>query len=142
MNEDTAISEEMVLAGARALNEAWRSAMAITGQEGIWESLHQNDRAEYLRQSRVVLTAALSGQVVAAADDWRTDIENAPKDGSEVLLPLEFKARAFWCSDLKTWVLSYPFSVESIRSPTRFQIPKYPRAMILPPAPNRRSADG
>lgn len=55
--------------------------------------------------------------------DWRTDIENAPKDGSDVLFPIEFVARAFWCDDLKRWVLAYPLKMEFVSNPTRFQLP-------------------
>lgn len=56
-------------------------------------------------------------------DDWRADIENAPKDGSDVLFPIEFVGRAYWCSDLKRWVLSYPLHMEYVSHPTRFRLP-------------------
>lgn len=40
--------------------------------------------------------------------NWQT-IETAPKDGTEVLMHIPSEAmRAFWCSDLKRWVLSHP----------------------------------
>lgn len=54
---------------------------------------------------------------------WRTDIENAPRDGSEVLFPIEFVGRAYWCSDLKRWVLSYPLHMEYVSHPTKFMLP-------------------
>jgi len=56
--------------------------------------------------------------------EWRTDIENAPKDGSDVLFPIEFVARAYWCNDLKRWVLAYPLHVECVSHPTRFRLPR------------------
>jgi hypothetical protein len=59
-----------------------------------------------------------------SAEDWRTDIENAPKDGSDVLFPIEFVGRAYWCGDLKRWVLSYPLHMEYISHPTRFRLPR------------------
>lgn len=57
-------------------------------------------------------------------DDWRTDIENAPKDGSEVLFPIEFVGRAFWCSDQKRWVLCFPLHMDYVNAPSRFALPK------------------
>ncbi len=53
---------------------------------------------------------------------WRTDIENAPKDGSDVLFPIEFVGRAYWCKDLKRWVLAYPLHMDCIIHPTRFKL--------------------
>jgi hypothetical protein len=55
--------------------------------------------------------------------EWRTDIENAPKDGSEVLFPIEFTCRAYWCDDLKMWVLVYPLHMELVGHPARFRLP-------------------
>lgn len=54
---------------------------------------------------------------------WRTDIENIPKDGSDVLFPIEFVGRAYWCGDLKRWVLAYPLHMEFVNAPTRFRLP-------------------
>lgn len=53
-------------------------------------------------------------------DNW-FDIEDAPKDGSEVWLQLDTKIRAFWCDDLKRWVLSSPWHMESYHSPKKFK---------------------
>lgn len=61
------------------------------------------------------------------AEQWRTDIENAPKDGSDVLFPIEFIARAYWCKDLERWVLTRPLHMESIYNPAKFRLPKMPR---------------
>lgn len=49
---------------------------------------------------------------------WRTDIESAPKDGSDVLFPIEFVGRAYWCNDLKRWVLTYSLRIEFVSHPT------------------------
>jgi hypothetical protein len=53
---------------------------------------------------------------------WRTDIENAPMDGSTVWFPLETAVAAFWCNDLKRWVLSRPLHLESLIEPKRFRL--------------------
>lgn len=55
---------------------------------------------------------------------WRTDIESAPKDGSDVLFPVEFVGRAFWCDDLKRWVLSWPIRMDYVPHPTRWALPR------------------
>lgn len=40
-------------------------------------------------------------------------IETAPKDGTEIYVPITVSPqRAFWCSDLKRWVLSRPLNME------------------------------
>lgn len=56
--------------------------------------------------------------------EWRTDIENAPKDGSEVLFPVEFVGRAYWDDGLKRWVLVFPIHMDYVNAPSRFAIPK------------------
>ena len=43
--------------------------------------------------------------------------EVLPMDGTEVLLPLVGDVRAYWCSDLKRWVLSKPLHIESLINP-------------------------
>jgi len=51
--------------------------------------------------------------------DWQA-IETAPKDGRDVILKMPFGVngiRAFWCDDLKRWVLRFPLNVESILHP-------------------------
>lgn len=63
-------------------------------------------------------------------DDWRTDIENAPKDGSDVLFPIEFIGRAYWDGELKRWVLAYPIHLDYVNAPSRFQLPKAQRAAL------------
>jgi hypothetical protein len=60
--------------------------------------------------------------------DWRTDIENAPKDGSVVLFPFEVVACAFWSEELKRWVLTRPLQIETLINPQRFK--------LLPPPTN------
>ena len=47
----------------------------------------------------------------------RQPIKTAPKDGTEILLPLECNVRAYWCTELETWVLSSPLHIESIVAP-------------------------
>lgn len=63
-------------------------------------------------------------------DDWRTDIENAPKDGSDVLFPIEFVGRAFWDAEMRRWVLAYPIHLDYVNAPSRFQLPKAQRANL------------
>ena len=48
-------------------------------------------------------------------------IETAPKDGTEILLPLECNVRAYWCPELETWVLSRPLHVETMADPKQWQ---------------------
>jgi hypothetical protein len=60
----------------------------------------------------------------SASEAWRTDIESAPKDGSEVLFPIEIIARAFWCPDQCRWVLTYPVRMDYVTAPSRFALPK------------------
>jgi hypothetical protein len=44
--------------------------------------------------------------------DWHP-IATAPKDGSEIIVQLPGgEARAFWCDDLKAWILSQPIHME------------------------------
>lgn len=48
---------------------------------------------------------------------WQ-DIDSAPKDGREVYLHMPSSSlRAFWCKDLKEWVLSRPMHMETARAP-------------------------
>jgi hypothetical protein len=55
-------------------------------------------------------------------DDWRTDVQNAPQDGCTIIVPIETSVRAFWCRDLRRWVLNTPLHVESVESITRFRL--------------------
>lgn len=57
-------------------------------------------------------------------DDWLDDIENAPKDGSDVLFPIAFIGRAYWDAELNRWVLVYPVHMDYVFAPTRYQLPK------------------
>lgn len=59
---------------------------------------------------------------VADAAGWRP-IESAPKDGTVVRLPLETHVDAFWCRDLKRWVLVHPLDVQSVYSANRWMPP-------------------
>lgn len=44
--------------------------------------------------------------------DWQP-IETAPKDGTEFIVQMPgYNARAFWCNDLKAWILSQPMHLE------------------------------
>jgi hypothetical protein len=54
--------------------------------------------------------------------EWQP-METAPKDGTEVRLALSYPngVPAYWCADLKTWVLSRPLHVESIHRPERWK---------------------
>jgi hypothetical protein len=47
----------------------------------------------------------------------------APKDGTEVTLPLTFPngVRAYWDEDLKYWVLSRPLHIEAIFHPDQWR---------------------
>lgn len=76
--------------------------------------------AKYLETAR----AAIAAQQDVGEADWRTDIENAPKDGSDVLFPIETTGRAFWCEDQKRWVLKYQFKMDYINHPTRWRLPR------------------
>ena len=42
------------------------------------------------------------------------DMTLAPKDGTEIRIPIHWTLPAFWCNDLKRWVLSRPLHVESV----------------------------
>jgi hypothetical protein len=55
-------------------------------------------------------------------DEWRTDIENAPKDGTDVLFQIEITASAYWCKDLERWVTAQPLHMDFINNPTRFRL--------------------
>jgi hypothetical protein len=50
--------------------------------------------------------------------DW-LPMSEAPKDGTQVRLRLDFihGVPAYWDDDLKTWVLSRPLHMESIKEP-------------------------
>ena len=47
----------------------------------------------------------------------------APRDGTEVLIKLDLEVRAFWCPDLKRWVLSRPLLIESRADPQTWREP-------------------
>lgn len=55
-------------------------------------------------------------------DGWLTDIENAPKDGRDVLFPIEFATRAYWDTDLKRWVLRQQLKMDYVPHPTRYRL--------------------
>lgn len=40
---------------------------------------------------------------------------DAPKDGTEIIIAMQLKAKVFWCDDLNRWVLSRTLSMESVR---------------------------
>lgn len=63
----------------------------------------------------------------AADAGWNSDMGQAPKDGSSVIFPLEGVTRAYWCNDLKRWVMDYPLHMEVVPHPTRFRIPRVAR---------------
>lgn len=65
------------------------------------------------------VAAIVEGQHWVREPEYRS-IETAPKDGTEVLLPIRFNARAYWCDDLKKWVLSYPLHMETVPGPTKW----------------------
>jgi hypothetical protein len=46
-------------------------------------------------------------------------MSEAPKDGTQIRLRLDFAhgVPAYWDDDLKTWVLSRPLHMESIKDP-------------------------
>jgi len=54
--------------------------------------------------------------------DWQP-MDTAPRDGTEVTLPLTFPhgVRAFWCTDLQRWVLSRPLHMESVPEPIKWR---------------------
>jgi hypothetical protein len=102
----------------------------LSGTKGdMWffELYHHLDAcAAALRKSPVSAAppALPTEDEIAAAigECWRTDIENAPMDGSTVWFPLETAVAAFWCNDLKRWVLSRPLHLESLIEPKRFRL--------------------
>ncbi len=48
-------------------------------------------------------------------------IETAPKDGTEVYLELTTKwVRGYWDDELKTWVLSRPLHIETLKHTGRW----------------------
>jgi hypothetical protein len=49
-------------------------------------------------------------------------IETAPKDGREVYLELRTRwVKAYWDADLKTWVLSRQYQLDTFNDPERWQ---------------------
>lgn len=75
--------------------------------------------------TKVVVHSVLAA-LALKVEGWREDIESAPKDGSEVLFPIEFVGRAYWCDDLKRWVLTRALHMDFIPHPTRFRLPSPP----------------
>ncbi|TAL02650.1 MAG: hypothetical protein EPO08_06460 [Rhodospirillaceae bacterium] len=55
----------------------------------------------------------------ATTDRW-LDIAGAPRDGTEVYIEVGGRCRAYWDAELRTWVLSHPFNVESVSHPLRY----------------------
>ena len=51
---------------------------------------------------------------------WRTDIENAPKDGSTVVFPVEIEVRAYWDNELG-WVTVREVKINRVRDPKRWR---------------------
>lgn len=61
-----------------------------------------------------------------AKDGWQP-MATAPKDGSTVYIKISGGPRgAFWCRDLKTWVLCNPIHIESVRDPAGWWKPGTP----------------
>jgi len=54
-------------------------------------------------------------------DIWRTDIDNAPKDGSTVEFFVEFSVRAYWDKDLKRWVTAQEHRLNYVTNPKRWR---------------------
>jgi hypothetical protein len=75
--------------------------------------------------------AVLAALPQAQADGWLTDIENAPRDGSDVLFPIEFVARAYWCDDQDRWVLNFPLRMDYVNAPTRYRLPRAQSASLI-----------
>jgi hypothetical protein len=115
------ITDEMVEAAARALhNDHW------TEDEGgettaCWESCVPSYRAQWMRQARAALSAALP-----LMDGWQP-ILTAPTDGTEIVLVDGSGARAVGSWEQYGWADEEKFDWFPLRNPTHW--------MPLPPAP-------
>jgi hypothetical protein len=95
------VTDEMVLAGAKALHEDWRASILPGGTNHsmrpiikdetlfIWDNLHPENRESYLRTSRTALTAALSDQAVVPKEPTPEMIDAAS----------EFHCNGIWYVD-------------------------------------------
>ena len=90
------------------------------------------DSLEYGRGNTLVITyhpldaASHAAQGRRHMSEWQ-DISTAPKDGTEVFLPLEGKIRAFWSDDLKKWVFSQALHMETVANPSLWMPIKPPK---------------
>lgn len=75
-------------------------------------------------QIRHEIIDALTAAEQVRAGEWQM-IETAPKDGSTIIVPIEGTVAAFWCNDLRRWVLNNPLHMESI-NPLRYRLANEP----------------
>ena len=64
--------------------------------------------------------------------DWQP-IETAPKDGTEIYLPIPGRVRAFWDDKLQHWVLCRPLHMESLKDPLSWM-----PVQVLPPLTGKK----
>lgn len=122
------VSEQEVEAVGRAIGaKAVDLAPGKLRVEWPWLYDPDSNTAIDLRElARAALTAAAQVRERAAPTQpnaWLTDIENAPKDGSDVLFPFEFFVSAYWDKDLTRWVLNYPVRYDYVTNPDRYRLP-------------------
>lgn len=63
---------------------------------------------------RVIEPGELSENTGQLKFSDRRSIATAPKDGSNITVPVQWNLQAYWCKDLKRWILTRPLHVESI----------------------------
>lgn len=64
---------------------------------------------------RAMLAAAQEfGGAAAPVEPTRKyfPMDEAPRDATTIIVPVEFEARCFWCDDLQRWVLNRPHHLE------------------------------
>jgi hypothetical protein len=78
---------------------------------------------ELSRQLKITPSNLLRQAIHFALTSGKEDaapIETAPKDGTEIAVPLTGKIRVFWCNDLKRWVTARPNPPEKFIEPTHW----------------------
>ena len=56
----------------------------------------------------------------ANSDEWQP-IETAPKDGTDVILPVSGEAKAFWSKEEKRWVTVRHYEFDYVDWPDRWK---------------------
>lgn len=62
-----------------------------------------------------------------------SDLDTIPHDGSDQIFELTIRLDAFWCDDLRDWILCRPFKAERLPSGARHIGPRVPVSTALNP---------